>query len=258
MTRWAWSVGLLVIIGAAYYADSRIEVQQYEYSCTARCSCWRRRWRWRWLLQSIRRAGFAPRLGRTRAAETLLSGLVAVAILAGLAFTFAHFDKNQNLKTQVFYRTTQTKQYFKLAQCVGLRRDGYSAFSGGGTETIAGATSIRRNRNCWRRRRQQLRRGRPDARNDRRLAAPVRGAQRSFKPKSQTPECHLLLYRHAASRSSRSYGYNRNTTPNIDKLAARSSVFRNAYTPSPYTYECCAQVHAISYWTRTMRRGLKR
>src|SRR4029078_10500247 len=33
------------------------------------------------------------------------------------------------------------------------------------------------------------------------------------------------------------YGYSRNASPNIDKLASRSSVFENAYSPSPYTYE---------------------
>jgi hypothetical protein len=33
------------------------------------------------------------------------------------------------------------------------------------------------------------------------------------------------------------YGYARNTSPNLDKLAARSSLFENAFTPAPNTFE---------------------
>src|SRR5262249_24105635 len=58
----------------------------------------------------------------------------AAAIIIGFAVnTFVNFDKNQNLKTQLFYRTTQAKQYFNLAQwALDLDRDGYSAVLGGG------------------------------------------------------------------------------------------------------------------------------
>jgi arylsulfatase A-like enzyme len=44
------------------------------------------------------------------------------------------------------------------------------------------------------------------------------------------------------------YGYNRDTSPNIDRLAARSSVFENAYSPSPYTYEAVPKFMQSAYW----------
>jgi len=39
------------------------------------------------------------------------------------------------------------------------------------------------------------------------------------------------------------YGYERNTTPNIDELAKKSAVFLNAYTLSPWTHPSLASIH---------------
>jgi arylsulfatase A-like enzyme len=252
MTRRAWSIGLLAIIGAAYYADSRVEVQQYEYSmhrsmfllATTLAMA---------LVATIASSPTSSRRGSARSAAPLnatLSGLVAVAILAALAFTFARFDKNQNLKTQVFYRTTQTKQYFKLAQwLLDFDRDGYSAFLGGGdaddsradfnpgvTETPSDGVD----NNC--------------VGGDLTPQA-IDGWQRQFAELNlaSNPEpkrLNVIFFFIDTLRADHlgAYGYNRNTSPNIDKLAARSSVFRNAYTPSPYTYEAAPKFMQSSYW----------
>jgi len=39
------------------------------------------------------------------------------------------------------------------------------------------------------------------------------------------------------------YGYRRNTTPNLDKLARSSAVFLNAYTHAPWTHPSLASIH---------------
>ena len=44
------------------------------------------------------------------------------------------------------------------------------------------------------------------------------------------------------------YGYERNTTPNFDKLAARSALFENAFSPSSNTFESAARFMKSSYW----------
>ena len=44
------------------------------------------------------------------------------------------------------------------------------------------------------------------------------------------------------------YGYARNTTPNIDRLAARASVFEHAFSPSPRTSEAVPKFMQSSYW----------
>lgn len=44
------------------------------------------------------------------------------------------------------------------------------------------------------------------------------------------------------------YGYARKTSPNLDKLAARSSLFENAYTPAPNTFEALPKFTQGTYW----------
>ena len=45
------------------------------------------------------------------------------------------------------------------------------------------------------------------------------------------------------------FGYERNTTPNIDKLAEKSLAFRRAYAPSPWTKPSVASIHTGLYPT---------
>src|SRR5262249_16841927 len=44
------------------------------------------------------------------------------------------------------------------------------------------------------------------------------------------------------------YGYVKNTTPNLAKLAERAAVFENAFTPSPSTYQAVPKFMQSSYW----------
>ena len=171
-------------------------------------------------------------------------------LTAAVAFTFARFDHNQNLKTQIFYRTTQAKQHFRLAQWIlDFDRDGYSALLGGGDPDDRqaginpGATEVTGDgvdNNCiggdltgqdieaWNREREA------------RHAAPEAGAKR-----------YNLIYIFVdALRADHlgAYGYHRNTSPNLDALAARSAVFDNAFTPSPNTYQAVPKFMQSAYW----------
>ena len=44
------------------------------------------------------------------------------------------------------------------------------------------------------------------------------------------------------------YGYSRKTSPNLDKLAARSLLFENAHTPAPNTFEALPKFTQGTYW----------
>ena len=249
LARTVWLLLLLTVIGAAYYADSRIEVQQYEYSMH----------RSMFLLATATAMAFTSTIVRARAWRGLsgfgagmkvASGVVAVALLAALAFTFARFDKNQNLKTQVFYRTTQLKQCFKLAQWVlDFDRDGYSPYLGGGDaddsraginpgviETVGDGVD----NNC--------------TGADLTLEA-VSEWERQFSALNgasnpQAKRLNVMFFFIDTLRADHlgAYGYKRNTSPNIDKLAARSSVFENGYSASPYTYEAAPKFMQSAYW----------
>jgi arylsulfatase A-like enzyme len=239
--RVLWLVGLLLIIGFAYYVDSRIEVQQYEYSMH----------RSMFLLGMTMAMALAAslylRAGGLRFPKSI-SIIAAIAILAGVALTFARFDENQNLKTQIFYRTTQAKQHFKLAQwALDFDRDGYSPYLGGGDaddsrasinpgaiETIGDGVD----NNCI-----------GGDLTDEEMAR----WQEQFNAPNLNPSRRRLNVIYFFIDTMRddhlgAYGYARNTSPNIDRLAARSSVFENAYTPSPYTYEAAPKFMQSTYW----------
>ena len=126
--RTAWLALIVGIISAAYYIDSRIEVQQYEFSLHRSMFLVEVTLAMAFVVSA--RGLFARQL---RSPNRIALSCVAVLVLAGTGFTFVHFDRNQNLKTQVFYRSTITKQFFKLTQwALDLDRDGYSAVLGGG------------------------------------------------------------------------------------------------------------------------------
>src|SRR6185503_12038523 len=128
--RGAWMIILLGVMIAAYYVDSRIEVQLYEYTLhhsmflltqgTAMA-----------LVASVYLA--SPRVQLLVFKSRRLGLTAMIVILAGVAFTFVQFGRNQNLRAQLFTRTTQAKQLFRLAQWpLDFDRDGYSAVLGGG------------------------------------------------------------------------------------------------------------------------------
>ncbi|HEX8186044.1 MAG TPA: sulfatase, partial [Blastocatellia bacterium] len=194
-------------------------------------------------------ASLYPSLPRFRRLKAL-SILLAIAIIAGVAFTFARFDKNQNLKTQVFYRTTQSKQHFKLAQwALDFDRDGYSSYLGGGdaddsrADINPGAAEIVGDgvdNNCI---------GgdlTDQAMND--WQDQFTALQAPAVPPARRLNVIFFFIDTLRDDHLGAYGYARGTSPNIDKLAARSSVFENAYSPSPYTYEAAPKFMQSMYW----------
>ena len=242
---------LLLLIGAAYYVDSRIEVELYGYSLH----------RTMFLLSIALVMSFlatiylsSPRiqafvtLGSTR--KKMVAAAATLVLICLTGFTFYYFGQNQNLKTQVFTRTTQAKQHFMLAQSLlDFDRDGYSRYLDGGDADDRNASinpaqveviEDNTDNNCiggdltqqqideWRAERSRLN-----------IAA-----RRDGKP------FNIIYFFIDALRADHLsvYGYNRQTTPNIDKLAARSSVFENAYSPSANTFESAPKFMQSSYW----------
>ncbi len=246
--RAVWMVGLVMLMSAAYYIDSRIEVQLYEPSLN----------RSMFLASTTLAFAFAGTIyfSSSRVLSLLsergkyIASFAIVLLIAAVAFTFARFDHNQNLKTQIFYRTTQAKQHFRLAQWIlDFDRDGYSALLGGGDTDDGqaginpGATEVTGDgidNNCiggdlteqdieaWTREREA------------RHAAPASSAKR-----------YNLIYIFVdALRADHlgAYGYHRDTSPNLDRLAARSAVFDNSFTPSPNTYQAVPKFMQSAYW----------
>lgn len=248
--RVAWLIALALVIFGAYYVDSRVEVLQYEFSlhrgmflleftmAMALVASFYSLLRDRLLTRSSRRFGL------------YLPITLIVVLIPAAAYTFANFDSNQNLKALLFSRSTQSKQYFKLAQwALDLDRDGYSAVLGGG-DAADTQSSINPghneilgdgiDNNCiggelsqsdlddWVRRNTQLN------------TSPNPGAK---------PLNVIFIFIDAVRADHLSaYGYNRPTSPNLAKLAARASIFDHAFTPSPSTYQAVPKFMQSSYW----------
>ncbi len=243
---------LALIAILAYFADSRVEPLLYEHSlhqlmfvlATAAAmtlvaliySSWPR-------LQS-----FWP--GLRSGTRRLIAVVGLTVFVAATLFTFGYFDRNQNLKVQIFSRTVQAKKHVQLIQwAMDFDRDGYSAVLGGGDlndsradinpgqlEVIAdgadnnciGGDLSRKELERWKRDRQSH------------YVAPLPVAQR----------LNVIYVFIDALRADRlgAYGYAKNNSPNLDKLAARGTVFENAYTPAPNTFEALPKFMQSSYW----------
>jgi arylsulfatase A-like enzyme len=250
--RYAFYLALVLLIGAAYYVDSRVEVQQYDYSLH----------RSMFLLDTGLaitligaiglasaglRAGYAKLGSRLKITLTLAVGMVGVSCLA---FTLAKFDKNQNLKTQVFYRSTQAKQHFKLAQWVlDFDRDGYSSLLGGGDpdDTQSGlnpgvaelvADHVDNNHIGGDLTPEAIEEWRSTLAS---LSSPANPGARRFNV------IYIFVDTLRADHLG-TYGYGRETSPNLDKLAAKSAVFENAFTPAPVTFQAVPRFMQSSYW----------
>ena len=248
----AWQLFLICVIGFAYYADSRIELQLYEYSFH----------RSMYMLALLMAAMFIgsfclskrgtvlrERASRFRFATAIVIFGFAAFILS-LSFTFFHFGKNQNLKTIVFYHTTQAKQSFKLAWwALDFDRDGYASLLDGGDvadrqevvnpgqlEAIGdgvdnnciGGELTALNLNQW------------------------RVSHRVARDASSAPPArHNIIYVFVDTVRAdhlSAYGYSRHTTPNIDRLASRAAVFENAFSPAARTSEALPKFMQSTYW----------
>lgn len=248
--RVGWLAALALVMLAAYYIDSRYEVQLYEYT----------------LHRSMFLVAMAAAMALTaslynaspRATSVLLSlngrrrtaaTIAGVALLGSLVFTFAHFGRSQNVKAQILSRTTQAKQHIRLAQWVlDFDRDGYSAILDGGDGED---------------RRIEINPGRAevieDGADNNLLGGDLTGAEmaewnRRPRELNQTAGAqrrlnvvYIFVDTLRADHLS-CQGYPRNTTPNIDRLAARSALFENAFSPSANTFESAARFMKSSYW----------
>ena len=248
--RIAFVVVILALIAVVYYVDSRMEVQLYEPSlhrsmflAGVTLSMM--------FVGAVFPASLSPAAlfaGSPR--RKVIAALVLIILIASVAFTFAHFDRNQNLKTQVFYRTTQTKQYFKFVQwALDFDRDGYSAFLGGGDADDRRADINPGHREIV-----------GDGIDNNCIGGDLtqsglenwNSARMAMLPASHPSarRLNLIFIFIDAVRADRlgAYGYPKNTSPNIDKLAAKSSVFENGFTPSPYTYAALPKFMQSAYW----------
>ena len=251
LQRACWLAGLTLVMLAAYYVDSRYEVQLYEYTlhrsmfllATAAAMA---------LSASLYNA--SPRshalLSSPPRQFLALAGVAGVVLLGSVVFTFIHFGKSQNLKAQILLRTTQAKQHIRLAQWVlDFDRDGYSAVLDGGDADD---------------RRAEINPGRIEAVDDgidnnlvggdltrqdianwfsRRLAL-------NQTPEPPAPHLNVVYIFIDTLRADHlsCQGYPRNTSPNMDRLAARSALFENAFSPSANTFESAARFMKSSYW----------
>jgi len=248
----AWIIALTLSLAVVYYFDSRVEVQLYEYT-------WHRSLYLAAITLAMALAATlftssprinqwwsAPKSSRSRA---IISGLIVIFI-ASLVFTFFHFGRDQNLKTQIFYRSTQAKQNFKLAwYALDFDRDGYSAMLDGGdaddfnqainpgalekpddgidNNSIAGDLTSS-DIDDWRAEHNAMR-------------PPISQDLRRFNV------IYFFIDTVRADHLS-TYGYQRNTTPNIDRLAERSTLFENGFSPAARTSEAIPRFMQSNYW----------
>ncbi len=249
LMRNAWLLFLILVIAIAYYIDSRFEAQLYEYTLH----------RSMFLLCMAASLGLAasvysssPRVRSMFAQNSFSRVAVVVAVLltGTAAFTFYHFGKNQNLKSQLLSRTTQAKQHFRLIHWVmDFDRDGYSPYLGGGDaddtradinpeQTEIVGDGIDNNQIGGDLSNEAM----AEWHNSRKmLHTPTSPASQRFNI------IYVFLDACRADHMS-AYGYGRNTTPNFDKLAARSALFENAFSPSSNTFESAARFMKSSYW----------
>ena len=248
LVRYAWIVCIILIIAFGYYLDSRIEVQLYEPSFH------RSMFLLELTLALALIASVHSSLAHQHRARLSLrrTGVFCAAVLLveGLVFTFVYFDKNQNLKTQVFFRSSQTKQYFKLAQwALDFDRDVYASVLGGGDAEDRNAA---------------ISPGRPEIVDDgvdnnciggdtsqRDLDAWMYEHNRlNTVPNPAAKRFNVVFIFVDAVRADHMslYGYGRSTTPNLSKFGERATVFDNAIAPSPFTFESMPKFMKSSYW----------
>ena len=247
-----WFLVLVGSIFAGYTIDSRIEVQLYEYSLH----------RSMFLFNLTVAMAFVGTLYLSSSgmrsfwtemkpyAKRTVSAAVFILVLASAAFTFARFDNDQSLKNLLFYRTVQAKQHFRLFQwALDFDRDGYSAILGGGDSDD---------------RRGDINPGEMERVGDRIDNNSIGGdlTQKemdewlagftSLRPavSASAQRFNVIFVFIDALRPDHlsAYGYARKTSPNIDKLAARASLFENAYTPAPDTYGSVPRFMQANYW----------
>lgn len=247
-----WLILLAAVISAGYYIDSRVQVQLYENSLHSSM----------YLLNiaaamtlvgslfSARARGSAS-ASRKRAPLKTALFILGAAIAAGLLiFTFKHLGENQNLKTQLYFRTTHAKQNLKVLQwLLDYDRDGYSSIlDGGDSEDLRPEINPRTLEAIG------------DGKDNNGISGDLaqaevdewRRANTALHPPpgSSARRFNFVYIFIDTVRADHlgAYGYSRATTPNLDKLAARSILFEKAFTASPRTADAVPKFMQSSYW----------
>ncbi|HSE97557.1 MAG TPA: sulfatase, partial [Blastocatellia bacterium] len=238
--------GLIFLIAVGYFVDSRIEVERYEpslhWTLFILNTAFMMALAGAIYLSSRRVQGFRPR--------PAVSILAAIVVIGAAVFTFINFDRNQNLKTQVMFRTTQVKQHVNLIQwALDFDRDGWSSVLGGGD---ADDGDLRINPG--------VKEVADDHIDNNCIGGDLTGQtleawHRQFQEAHTPPDpnaprlnvIHLFVDTLRADRLG-AYGYGRSTSPNIDKLAAKAQVFENSFSPTPNTYASLPKFTQGTYW----------
>lgn len=244
--RMAIVASLTILIAFAYYVDSRIEVQRYEPSMHRTLFI---------LNTAVVMAGASAiylsseRL-RSFKLKSAASAWAALVVTVAAAFTFVNFDHNHNLKTQVLLRTTQMKQHVNLIQwALDFDRDGWSGVLGGGdaddtnpdiNPEIKEVISDRIDNNCIA--------GDLTEQDIEAWHRQFQAAHTPVRPDAQRLNVIYIFVDTLRVDRLGTYGYQRNTSPNIDKLAAKAQVFENAFSPTPNTFSALPKFTQGTYW----------
>jgi arylsulfatase A-like enzyme len=243
MSRWlriAWLSALVAAIAAAYYIDSRIQVQLYEPTLH----------RSMYLFNAVLSMGLvASAFARLRSRKRAVAWGAMIIFVASLGFTFYHAGRNQNVKTQMFYRGTQARHNLQLLWWIfDFDRDGYSALLDGGDSDdrradinpgLLETPGDRIDNNCVGG--ELTQEGIREWRAEHTVKAAAQTSARRFNV------VYFFIDTVRADHLS-VYGYHRKTTPNLERLAAQSIVFENGFSPAARTSEAIPRFMQSSYW----------
>jgi arylsulfatase A-like enzyme len=237
---------LAVLILVAYYIDSRVEVQLYDPSLHRSLFIFT----FAMTMTLVGAIYFSSTFLQASRIKTPALIIALILILAATVFTFNHFDRNQNLKNLTVFRTTQIRQNLMLLQwALDVDRDGWSPYLGGGDTDDRNATVnparqeivgdgidnngvggdlTQADRDEWQKAWESYH------------AAPAKDAKR----------LNVIYVFVDALRADHlgAYGYARNTSPNLDKLATKAQLFENGFTPAPNTFEAMPKFTQGNYW----------
>jgi hypothetical protein len=244
-----WVAALAAAILFVYRTDSRVEVQLYEFTMH----------RSLYVAGVILAMALAASIGlpigkwwqrQTKTRRRAISVFAIVVFIASITFTFLRFGLNESIKTQVFFRSTQAKQNFLLVWwALDRDRDGYSALLDGGDASDRNAEinpgiaeqvgdGIDNNGLAGDLTQQDL--------NDWRTQHTALHSVHSSVPRPVNVIFFFIDTVRADHLSA--YGYQRKTTPNLDRLAERSVVFENGFSPAARTAEAIPRFMQSSYW----------